>query len=127
MKTLTNIPEPCTPSERGQNWPLVLFLFRYLPTYLRCPRIVEYIIAAASWFAVFLYQIVREPPFYMDCLFFIWVMATLARMFVSQEAMVIVCALGLTVALLVLKPLGWVMGSEWKGRSLIRNALVGRQ
>ncbi len=63
----------------------------------------------------------------MDCIVFIWVTAMLARMFVSQEAMVIFCVLGVTVALLVLKPLGWAIGSEWKGKSLIQDAFVGRQ
>ncbi|KAH6854059.1 hypothetical protein B0I37DRAFT_360968 [Chaetomium sp. MPI-CAGE-AT-0009] len=127
MKTLTNIPEQCIASERGRNWPVVLSLFRYLPAYLRCPGYTGYFITVAFWFVVLLYQIARQPPFFPDCMLPISVAAMLARMFGSMEAMLIVCVVGVTVALLVLKPLGWAIGSEWKRKSLTRDTFVRRQ
>lgn len=106
--------------ERGRDWPAIIYLLRYLPGYLRCSTLAEYGTAALTYIVFYVYQMIQEPPYYHFCVMVVVTTSLLIRIFVSHETMVVSCVVGTFVPLVVLKPLGWIMGSEWKGRSVIR-------
>ena len=73
--------------------------------------------------SIFTYQSILAPPFFMDLVLPFWILSVLAKIFISHEAMVIICALGIFTSLVVTKPLAWIKGPEWKGKSFIKDRL----